>query len=214
VLCPVEAPEAAQTERFLGSPTVRVDGRDVEPDAETRTDHGIKCRIYRSSDLGQSPVPQIERSRPCQKQLSNPSPWLEHTEPGWDQVTGLVPFIHVSDIKASIAFYQHLGFHITARHPTITPDPSWVSMEAGEASLMLQHADDPVSAQAQGVLFYLFSRDLFGLRDRLIAAGIQAGEIVHGAPGPNAEMRLEDPDGYVLIVAQISEQPPDDEQNA
>jgi ketosteroid isomerase-like protein len=119
-----------------------------------------------------------------------PAP-LEHTEPGWDQVTGLVPFIHVSDIKASIAFYQHLGFHITARHPTITPDPSWVSMEAGEASLMLQQADDPVSAQAQGVLFYLFSRDLFGLRDRLIAAGIQAGEIVNGAPGPNAEMRLE-----------------------
>jgi hypothetical protein len=53
VLCPVEAPEAAQTERFLGSPTVRVDGRYVE----TRTDCGIKCRIYRSSELGQSPVP-------------------------------------------------------------------------------------------------------------------------------------------------------------
>lgn len=38
---------AAQRERFLGSPTVRVDGRDVEPGAEQRGDFGLKCRLYR-----------------------------------------------------------------------------------------------------------------------------------------------------------------------
>jgi hypothetical protein len=53
----VETPEAAEAERFLGSPTVRVDGRDVEADAQRRTDYGLKCRIYRSSDAGQSPLP-------------------------------------------------------------------------------------------------------------------------------------------------------------
>lgn len=37
---------AAQRERFLGSPTVRVDGRDVEPGAEDRDDYGLKCRLY------------------------------------------------------------------------------------------------------------------------------------------------------------------------
>jgi len=40
--------DAAQYERFLGSPTVRVNGRDVEPDAERRTDYGMKCRLYRT----------------------------------------------------------------------------------------------------------------------------------------------------------------------
>lgn len=40
--------EAAQRERFLGSPTVRVNGRDIEPGAERRTDYGMKCRIYRT----------------------------------------------------------------------------------------------------------------------------------------------------------------------
>jgi hypothetical protein len=44
----VESPEAAATERFLGSPTVRVDGRDVEPGAGQRTDFGMKCRLYRT----------------------------------------------------------------------------------------------------------------------------------------------------------------------
>jgi hypothetical protein len=38
--------EAAQRERFLGSPTVRVEGRDVEPGAEEREDFGLKCRLY------------------------------------------------------------------------------------------------------------------------------------------------------------------------
>jgi len=37
----------AQRERFLGSPTVRVNGRDVEPNAERRTDYGLECRLYR-----------------------------------------------------------------------------------------------------------------------------------------------------------------------
>jgi hypothetical protein len=41
--------DAAQRERFLGSPTVRVDGRDVEPEAERRTDYGMKCRLYRTA---------------------------------------------------------------------------------------------------------------------------------------------------------------------
>ena len=41
-------PEAAVERRFLGSPTVRVDGRDVEPDAEARRDFVLSCRVYRT----------------------------------------------------------------------------------------------------------------------------------------------------------------------
>ena len=40
--------EAAQSNRFLGSPSVRVDGRDVEPGTEHRTDYAFSCRIYRT----------------------------------------------------------------------------------------------------------------------------------------------------------------------
>ena len=34
--------------RFLGSPSVRVDGRDVEPGADERSDFVLSCRVYRS----------------------------------------------------------------------------------------------------------------------------------------------------------------------
>lgn len=44
----ISDPEQAERERFLGSPTIRVDGRDVEPGAEERIDYGLKCRVYRS----------------------------------------------------------------------------------------------------------------------------------------------------------------------
>ena len=46
----VESPEAAERERFLGSPTLRIDGRDVDPAAEQRTDYGLKCRLYATDD--------------------------------------------------------------------------------------------------------------------------------------------------------------------
>jgi hypothetical protein len=41
-------PESAVRLRFLGSPTVRVDGRDVEPGAEKRGDFILACRVYRT----------------------------------------------------------------------------------------------------------------------------------------------------------------------
>jgi hypothetical protein len=39
-----------ERERFLGSPTLRVDGVDVEPGAGDRTDFGLKCRVYRTAE--------------------------------------------------------------------------------------------------------------------------------------------------------------------
>ena len=60
----VESPEDAERERFLGSPTLRIDGRDVEPGAPERRDFGLKCRLYRT-DTGLGGIPHddwIERA--------------------------------------------------------------------------------------------------------------------------------------------------------
>jgi hypothetical protein len=37
----------AHLARFAGSPTVRVDGHDVEPGSEPATEHVLGCRLYR-----------------------------------------------------------------------------------------------------------------------------------------------------------------------
>ena len=46
----VETAEDAERERFLGSPSIRVNGSDIEPHAEDRHDYGLKCRLYRNPD--------------------------------------------------------------------------------------------------------------------------------------------------------------------
>ena len=38
---------AAEQARFAGSPTVRVDGRDVEPGSEPPSEISVACRLYR-----------------------------------------------------------------------------------------------------------------------------------------------------------------------
>jgi len=55
----VSDPEAAERERFLGSPTIRVNGRDVEPGADDRTDFVYSCRVYRS-DAGFTGQPDVK----------------------------------------------------------------------------------------------------------------------------------------------------------
>jgi hypothetical protein len=71
-LCAIETSDAAQAARFLGSPTVRVDGRDVDPTAAGREDFGLKCRIYRSAQ-GRAPTP--------------PDAWIHAALSGVEQAT-------------------------------------------------------------------------------------------------------------------------------
>ena len=120
-------------------------------------------------------------------------------------VSDLVPFVHVADVERSIRFYRLLGFE-----PLDTYEPHglpvWASLRSDHARLMVAHADAPIVAHDQDVLLYLYARDLVALRDHLVAHGLTPGEIVDGSPGPRQEMRVTDPDGYCLIVAQIDDE--------
>ena len=46
----VQSDEDARRERFLGSPTLRIDGVDVDPGAGRQTDFGLWCRLYPTAD--------------------------------------------------------------------------------------------------------------------------------------------------------------------
>ncbi len=47
----VRTPEDAERLRFLGSPSVRVDGNDIEPGTESRTEYALSCRLYDDTGL-------------------------------------------------------------------------------------------------------------------------------------------------------------------
>ena len=55
----VETEDEAQAAGFLGSPSLRLNGRDVEPGAAERSDFGLKCRLYQTP-VGLSGTPPHE----------------------------------------------------------------------------------------------------------------------------------------------------------
>lgn len=52
----VRTDDEAGASGFVGSPTIRVDGRDVQPPAEDEP-AGLTCRVYRRRDGRISPTP-------------------------------------------------------------------------------------------------------------------------------------------------------------
>jgi len=61
---PVSDPGLASTLRFLGSPTIYINGLDVEPAARTANQFGISCRTYldASRRVGVPPVELIRQA--------------------------------------------------------------------------------------------------------------------------------------------------------
>jgi len=58
----VQTGEQAAGEGFPGSPTIRVDGRDVQPPGEGEPG-GLTCRVYRRRDGRVSPTPDPDDVR-------------------------------------------------------------------------------------------------------------------------------------------------------
>ncbi len=57
----VETEEQARELRFVGSPTIRVDGQDIDPPSDPR--YALTCRAYRLEDGRISPLPSEDMIR-------------------------------------------------------------------------------------------------------------------------------------------------------
>jgi len=119
-------------------------------------------------------------------------------------VRSLVPMVHVADMSASIAFYEKLGFGLDGGlAPSEGAVPTWASLRSGSAALMLASADEPVIAEQQAVLFYVYCEDVAAMHARLAEAGLSVGAISNPFYNPDGEFRLVDPDGYVVMVTHL-----------
>jgi hypothetical protein len=58
----VDTEASAEREEFVGSPTIRVEGRDVQAPSEGEPT-GLACRVYRRRDGRTSPLPDPEDLR-------------------------------------------------------------------------------------------------------------------------------------------------------
>lgn len=109
------------------------------------------------------------------------------------------PMLHVADVARSLRFYELLGFE------TIDTEGEggrigWARMHCEGGALMFLAAEEPRRASEQTVLFYLYTPDLAGLREHLVASGVNVGPIRHPEYMRSGEIRLDDPDGYVILI--------------
>ena len=120
------------------------------------------------------------------------------------QTRSLVAFAHVADVERSIKFYADLGFkvanRVVAEGGTV---PVWAWLESEKANLMVGLASETVDASQQAILFYLYYDDIEQTHAILAQLGHEPGPIKYPFYMPGGEFRLEDPDGYVLMLAQI-----------
>jgi len=125
---------------------------------------------------------------------------------GTVRLAALTPMAHVADVARSIEWYTKLGF--TAEH-TLTPQGQpmqWAHLRNGGAELMLVRSDRPMNPDAQDVLFYLYANGVAEYRQQLIARGLKPSELTYPPYAKHGEFRIDDPDGYCLLVGDTEQQ--------
>lgn len=117
-------------------------------------------------------------------------------------------------------FYARLGLKLGDTLKDHAGDLQWASMSRSWWQIMFARADGPIDPHQQAVLFYLYTADVAALRDHLLACGVPDGgafvggplpvdgrgrlfAIIHPPYMPKGELRVEDPDGYVLLIGQL-----------
>ena len=68
----VETEDQAHQLRFVGSPTIRVDGQDIDPPSDPR--YALTCRVYRLEDDRISPLPSKDMIRRALRSPATNSP--------------------------------------------------------------------------------------------------------------------------------------------
>jgi predicted enzyme related to lactoylglutathione lyase len=116
------------------------------------------------------------------------------------KLASLVPLAHVADVGRAGEFYQLLGFELKK---TVEQEGhvQWAWLQNGGADLMLARSARPMNPGAQDVLFYMYAPDVAAYRAELEGKGVKVGPIKYPFYSPRGEFRIDDPDGYTLMVS-------------
>lgn len=114
----------------------------------------------------------------------------------------LVPMAFVDSVPRSVEFYGKLGFTVKSKVEHLGK-LNWAWVESGKANIMFSQASGPVDSKVQAVLFYTYTKDVVATQKELRAKGVKVGEINRPFYMPEGELRVEDPDGYVILIGQL-----------
>jgi catechol 2,3-dioxygenase-like lactoylglutathione lyase family enzyme len=116
--------------------------------------------------------------------------------------TGLVPMIPVSDVSATIAFYEQIGFKVGNSVSADGSDkPNWAWLYNGDAHVMINQAPEQIEATHASASLWVYTADVVAAHAFLKERGLDVGEISHPFYNPRGEFHVHDPDGYAVFIA-------------
>jgi predicted enzyme related to lactoylglutathione lyase len=132
---------------------------------------------------------------------------------------------HVVNVDKSVEFYSLLGFACDSRFSDERESTYYAALSSGFAELMLTRASGTIDHSQQAVLFYMYAPDVKALREHLLSKGLVDGGTPPGNRTPTStdpmpsgpavfdvtypfymtdgEIRVHDPDGYVVLIGQF-----------
>jgi catechol 2,3-dioxygenase-like lactoylglutathione lyase family enzyme len=116
------------------------------------------------------------------------------TDPGLH----LQPMVHVDDMAASIAFYEHLGGAVIHGGP----DSDWVLMQLGTVQVaLLSRPPDATRGETVVELHFGAAMPLEQLERRLHRAGFPVAEVSTDRD-LGEQLRVHTPDGLLIKISQ------------
>ncbi len=109
----------------------------------------------------------------------------------------LVPMLPVSDLSASVAFYEKLGFSVERR----SDQWHWAMLRYGDCRLMVDRSINVHPEAPRNSVVYLYPDDITEYHRRVRSNGLTVPDLGVTFYGM-AEFRLDDPDGNRLWIGQ------------
>jgi uncharacterized glyoxalase superfamily protein PhnB len=112
----------------------------------------------------------------------------------------------VKNLDRTAGFYEALGFEIRKREADrMSAYSNWfwidfVSRASSHAAKTAARASSARKVAGQGVALYLSVEDVDGFHKQLVAQGMKPASRPQDVPWGNREFRLNDPDGYQLVI--------------
>ncbi len=112
----------------------------------------------------------------------------------------VVALLNVSDVQRSVGFYEKLGFELGNELKNEHGVVAFAWMHRGSAAQIMISRSGKLLSPTQGVMFYLYARDMPAYREQLIARGVEVSKVTYPFWSPGGEFQVNDPDGWIWIV--------------